>query len=168
MARPRALVVATTYPARPGDGTPGFVADLCAELALEFDVTVVVPRVAGARAREASPDGSLTVVRHRYFPRRFESVADGAILENVRARKSALLQVPFLVASQWLAVRRVARSTRPDVIHAHWLIPAGVSARALGRRVAARRDHARRRPVRAARGAAHSRSSGASLPPRAW
>ena len=74
------------------------------------------------------------MVRHRYFPRRFESVADGAILENVRARKSSLLQVPFLVASQWLAVRRVARSTRPDVIHAHWLIPAGVSARALGRR----------------------------------
>jgi len=134
MARPRALVVATTYPARPRDGTPAFVADLCAELALEFDVTVLVPAVPGAPAREVSPDGSLTVVRHRYFPRRWESVADGAILENVRARKSALVQVPFLWASQWFAVRRLARSVRPDVIHAHWLIPAGVSARALARR----------------------------------
>ena len=134
MARPRALVVATTYPARPGDGTPAFVADLCAELAADFDVTVVVPRVSGAPRREVTADGSLTVVRHPYFVRRFESVADGAILENVRARKSALLQVPFLVASQWLAVRREARRSAPDVIHAHWLIPAGVSARGLAKR----------------------------------
>ena len=74
------------------------------------------------------------MIRHRYLPRRLESVADGAILENVRAHKSALLQVPFLIASQWFAVRRAARSTPYDVIHAHWLIPAGVSTRALGRR----------------------------------
>jgi colanic acid/amylovoran biosynthesis glycosyltransferase len=134
MARPRALVVATTYPARPGDGTPAFVADLCAELAADFDVTVLVPAVPGAALREERPDGSLTVVRHRYFPRRWENVADGAILENVRARRSALLQVPFLVASQWLAVRRIARRIKPDVIHAHWLIPAGVSARGVSRR----------------------------------
>jgi len=134
MARPRALVVATTYPARHGDGTPAFVADLCAELAVDFDVTVVVPRVSGASSREQSPDGSLTVVRHRYFPRRWESVAEGAILENVRARKSTLVQVPFLVGSQFFAVRRVARAVRPDVIHAHWIIPAGVSARALSRK----------------------------------
>jgi len=134
MARPRALVVATTYPARPGDGTPAFVADLCAELALEFDVTAVVPAVPGAPARETTADGSLTVVRHRYFPRRWETVADGAILENVRSRRSALMQVPFLLASQWFAVRREARATSPDVIHAHWLIPAGVSARRLSRR----------------------------------
>ena len=134
MARPRALVVATTYPARPGDGTPAFVADLCAELAVDFDVTVVVPRVSGAPLREVTADGSLTVVRHRYFLRRFESVADGAILENVRARKSSLLQVPFLIASQWLAVRREARDFAPDAIHAHWLIPAGVSARGLAKR----------------------------------
>ena len=134
MARPRALVVATTYPARHGDGTPAFVADLCAELAVDFDVTVVVPRVSGAPSREQSTDGSLTVVRHRYFPRRWESVAEGAILENVRARKSTLVQVPFLVGSQFFAVRRVARAVRPDVIHAHWIIPAGVSARALSRK----------------------------------
>jgi len=134
MARPRALVVATTYPARQGDGTPAFVADLCAELAVDFDVTVLVPRVAGAPMREQSPDGSLTVIRHRYFPRRFESVAEGAILDNVRESRARLAQVPFLVASQWIAVRRVARSTRPDVIHAHWLIPAGVSTRRLSRR----------------------------------
>ena len=100
MARPRALVVATTYPARPGDGTPAFVADLCAELAKEFDVTVVVPAVGDAPKRESTPDASLTVIRHRYFPRRWETVADGAILENVRASRTAIIQVPFLFDPQ--------------------------------------------------------------------
>ena len=89
MARPRALVVATTYPARRGDGTPAFVADLCAELSAEFDVTVVVPAVPGAPAREVSPDASLTILRHRYFPRRWETVAHGAILENVRVTNTS-------------------------------------------------------------------------------
>lgn len=134
MTRPRALVVATTYPARGGDGTPAFVADLCAELALEFDVTVVVPAVPGAAALETSADGALTVVRHRYFPRRWEDVAAGAILENVRARKSRLVQVPFLLISQRMAARRAYREVSPDVIHAHWLIPAGVSVRGLAKR----------------------------------
>lgn len=135
MARQRALVVATTYPARPGDGTPAFVADLCAELAREFDVTVVVPAVPGAPARDVSPDGALTVIRHRYFPRRWETVADGAILENIRTHPFAVIQVPFLIASEWFAVRRVTRATAPHVIHAHWLIPAGVSVRGLARRM---------------------------------
>jgi len=132
MALPRALVVATTYPARPGDGTPAFVRDLCLELASSFDVTVLVPAVPGAPGHEA--DGPLKVVRHRYFLRRWETVADGAILENVRASRWAALQVPFLLASQWLAVRREFRRVRPVAVHAHWLIPAGVSARALSRR----------------------------------
>jgi colanic acid/amylovoran biosynthesis glycosyltransferase len=135
MTRPRALVVATTYPARSGDGTPAFVADLCAELAREFDVTVVVPAVPGGAPRETMADGTLTVVRHRYFLRRWEDVAAGAILENVRSRKSRLLQVPFLLVSQRMAVRRAAREFTPDVIHAHWIIPAGVSARGLAKRV---------------------------------
>ena len=132
MALPRALVVATTYPAAPGDGTPAFVRDLCLELSASFDVTVLVPAVPGSAARES--DGPLTVVRHRYFPRRWETVAHGAILENVRASKAAAVQVPFLWVSQWVAVRREFRRVRPNVVHAHWLIPAGVSARALSRR----------------------------------
>jgi len=134
MARPRALVVATTYPAHPGDGTPAFVADLCAELALEFDVTVVVPAVPGAPRRSQTADGSLTVVRHRYFPRRWETVAHGAILENVRAHRSAAIQIPFLWLSQACAVRKQAKQLKPHVIQAHWLIPAGASTRGLARR----------------------------------
>jgi colanic acid/amylovoran biosynthesis glycosyltransferase len=126
--RPRLLVLASTYPARSGDGTPAFVADLAAEQAKAFDVRVIVPMVPGAPRAERS--GGVEVRRFRFFPRRWEDLADGAIIENLRARRSRWLQVPFLMLAQLAAVRNEIRRFRPDVVHAHWLIPQGLVARA--------------------------------------
>jgi len=68
------------------------------------------------------------VVRFRYFFRPWEDLADGAIIENLRSKKSRLLQVvPFIVAEH-LAMRRAVKMHRPDVLHVHWLIPQGVVA----------------------------------------
>src|SRR5690606_12085219 len=91
------LVLASTYPAHIGDGTPSFVRDLAVGLADRFAPHLLVPAVPGGSPEEAS-DG-ITVTRYRYFPRRWEDVAHGAILENVRSRKSRLIQLPFLIAA---------------------------------------------------------------------
>jgi colanic acid/amylovoran biosynthesis glycosyltransferase len=129
----RLLVLSSTFPAKKGDSTPGFVRDVSEFEARQFETTVVVPRVPGAPVFECV-DG-LSIYRFRYFPRRWERLADGAILDNLRARPSCWLQVlPFCIAGT-LAARRAARRVRPDVIHAHWLIPQGVSALITARRV---------------------------------
>ena len=95
-SRPRLLVLASTFPTSPDDGTPAFVRDLAAREGEEFDVMVVVPRVPGGSAREV--DGMMVVERFRYFPSRWEDLADGAIIENLRARPSRWLQVlPFMI-----------------------------------------------------------------------
>jgi glycosyltransferase involved in cell wall biosynthesis len=120
-ARPRLLVLASTFPSHPDDGVPAFVLDLARQEAVEFDTAVLTPRVAGA-ARSETIDG-VQVRRFAYFPRRFEDLADGAILDNLKADRKRILQVPALVAAQWLAVRRAVRAGKPDVIHAHWAIP---------------------------------------------
>jgi len=126
MHRPKLLVLASTYPARTGDGTPQFVRDLATVEALSYQTTVLVPAVPGAAGRET--DGALEVRRFRYFPRPWEDLADGAILENLRGRKSRWAQViPFFVA-EVLAIRREVRAVKPDVIHVHWLIPQGLAA----------------------------------------
>ncbi|MCB2412729.1 glycosyltransferase [Demequina sp. TTPB684] len=127
------LVLASTYPAHNGDGTPSFVRDLAVGLADRFAPHLLVPAVPGGPSEEAA-DG-ITVSRYRYFPRRWEDVAHGAILENVRSRKSRLIQLPFLVAAQWRGVRRELRHRRPDVIHAHWIIPQGLVARVAAPRI---------------------------------
>lgn len=124
--RPRLLVLGSTFPARPDDGVPAFVLDLAHQEATEFDTLVLTPRVPGGATKERI--GDVAVRRYPYFPRRFEDLADGAILDNLKERRSRIVQVPALVLAQYLAVRRVVRSARPDVIHAHWAIPQALVA----------------------------------------
>ena len=132
--RPRLLVIASTYPAAPDDGTPAFVRDIALIEAEEFDTLVLVPRVSGAEHRNER-SGDLTVQRFRYFPRRWEDLADGAILENLRGRKSRWLQVlPFVIA-ETVALRRAVRTHRPDVLHVHWILPQGAAALLAARHV---------------------------------
>lgn len=127
MGKSRLLVLASTFPAAPGDGTPEFVADLASEQAKHFDTAVIVPAVPGG-ARVEQRNG-FRVRRFRFFPRRWEDLADGAIIENIRARKSRLLQViPFLIAETVATFRAVHRG-KPTIIHAHWIIPQGIVAR---------------------------------------
>jgi glycosyltransferase involved in cell wall biosynthesis len=130
--RPRLLVLASTFPAHRADGTPAFVADLAAEQARAFDTVVLTPRVPGSAARETW--AGVEVRRYRFFPRRWEDLASGAILENLRSRPSRWLQVPFLFVAGALALRRAVRELAPDVVHVHWIIPQGVMALAGARR----------------------------------
>lgn len=130
--KPRLLVVASTFPAQRGDGTPEFVGDLAAELVPKIDVRIIVPQVSGARSSEIYRGAKVS--RFRYFPRRWEDLADGAVLENIRSKPSRLLQVvPFLVC-EWLAVRKAVKQFDPDIIHAHWIIPQGLVVRLASRR----------------------------------
>jgi colanic acid/amylovoran biosynthesis glycosyltransferase len=130
--RPRLLVLASTYPVAADDGTPGFVRDIALIEAEEFDTLVLVPRVAAAAREERD---RLTVRRFGYFPRRWENLADGAILENLRGKRSRWLQVlPFMAAEAW-ALRRAVRDHDPDVLHVHWIVPQGAAALLAARRV---------------------------------
>lgn len=123
----RVLVLATTFPARAGDGTPEFVLTLSGALAARGAlVTAVVPRVPGG-VRNEVVDG-VRVRRFAYFPRRFEGLADGAIMPNLRARKRRWLEVVPLMLAFLVATVRQVRRERPDVIHAHWIVPAGLVA----------------------------------------
>lgn len=124
--RPRLLVVASTFPGRPGDGTPEFIRDLSLRLGAAFDTVVLVPRVPDAPAREEV--SGVVVERFRYFPRRWEDLANGAIIENLRSRPSRWLQVGPFVLAEAIHLRRLVRRHRPDVIHLHWVIPQGLAA----------------------------------------
>lgn len=125
--RPRLLVLASTYPAKTGDGVPAFVEDLAEVQTSDFEVTVIVPRVPGAVAEELSPQG-VRVRRFRYFPKKWEDLAEGAIIENLRSKPLRWFQVGPLVVCEAIAVVRECHRHRPDVIHAHWIIPQGLVA----------------------------------------
>lgn len=129
--KPRVLVLATTLPAVRDDGTPQFVLDLSLGLQRRFDVCIVAPRVRSAKSEEWIE--GVRVQRFPYFPRRWESLAGGAILPTLKAHPATALQAPFLLVAYLWAAARVARRWRPDVIHAHWLLPGGLIALAVTR-----------------------------------
>jgi glycosyltransferase involved in cell wall biosynthesis len=128
VARPAAIVMTTTFPARAGDGTPEFVLTLARSLSA-FEVTVVAPRMRGA-ARDEVVDG-VRIRRFAYFPKRFEGLAADAIMPTLRARPWRVVEVPCLVLALFFATWREVRRRRAVVVNPHWIVPAGLVATVL-------------------------------------
>lgn len=125
--RPRLLVLASTYPRWVADPEPGFVHELSKRLAKDFDVTVIGPHANGALTEEVI-DG-VRICRYRYAPAKLETlVNNGGIAINLRRSKWKWLLVPGFVLGQYLAAKRVLKNRRIDVVHAHWLLPQGLTA----------------------------------------
>ena len=89
-------------------------------------MVVIAPHCPGAAGEEHLGD-NLTVRRFRYAPERLESLAyEGGILERLRQRRWRFLLVPFFIAAELFAALRAVRREKPDVIHAHWIVPQGL------------------------------------------
>jgi glycosyltransferase involved in cell wall biosynthesis len=129
--RPTLLVLTSTFPKSLSDTTPPFVFHLCRHLLPQFDVTVLTP--ARRNAPQEDVLQGIKVRRFHYFwPRSLERLADGAMLENLGRSPWLYLQAPFVVFFELMAALRLARAMRPDVIHAHWLVPQGIVAVLVG------------------------------------
>ncbi|WP_369602521.1 glycosyltransferase [Hahella sp. SMD15-11] len=121
------LVLASTYPRWRNDNEPGFVHELCRRLAFDAEVRVVCPHDKGAKDTE-DLDG-VQVYRFRYAPEFLEKlVYNGGILGNLKKSWFKAFLLPFFFLAQWWAVRKQIRTWKPDVVHAHWIIPQGLVA----------------------------------------
>ena len=129
--RKRVLVLTSTFPRWEGDNEPPFVFELCRRLCPDFDVWVLAPHTPGAKTYETL--GGIAVVRFRYFFERGETLAyRGGILANLRDHRFRYLLVPLFIGFQFMALLRLLDQHRFDVMHAHWLIPQGVTAALAG------------------------------------
>lgn len=123
--RPRLLVLTSTYPRWQSDHEPGFVHELSKRLADNFDVAVLAPHAAGSLLEE-NMEG-VRVYRYRYAPAAWEALVNsGGIVSNLKRHPWKWLLVPgFFLAQMWKTWALVHR-LKPDVIHAHWLVPQGL------------------------------------------
>lgn len=74
----------------------------------------------------------ITISRFHYLWPATENLAEGAILDNMKKSLYQKLQLPFLMASFSYRVAFRALIWRPNLIHAHWLIPGGLVAKLFG------------------------------------
>jgi glycosyltransferase involved in cell wall biosynthesis len=133
--RKNLLVLTSTFPRWKDDAEPPFVFDLCRHLSDDFNIQVLAPHAPGAAFSEEM-DG-VQVQRFRYFSTRRQSLAyRGGILSSLKAKRSRYVLVPFFLLAQLLATVRLLHTRRFHCIHAHWLIPQGVTA-AIAARTAA-------------------------------
>ncbi len=126
------LVITSTLPANRGDGTPEFVLDFSEAFDVER-VIIIAPMSRGASRSEEA--GRVRIHRYRYSLMGREALATDAILPALRSNPALLMQIPGFLAGMLWATWRAARRERPDLIHAHWLVPGGVVARVVSRAV---------------------------------
>lgn len=122
----RVLVIASTYPRWKGDPEPAFVHTLCRNLDEQFDVHVLCPHSRGSATEEVM-DG-VTIHRFRYAPAVLESlISGGGIMGNLKTSPWKWLLVPFFLGGLCAGIFRALARVKPDLIHAHWIIPQGVA-----------------------------------------
>jgi glycosyltransferase involved in cell wall biosynthesis len=123
----RILTLTHNYPRFAGDFSGTFIRALSEALAARGnDVTVLAPY--DAAFVPAPPETQrVRVVTYRYiWPDRLHRLGYMRTLEaDTQLRGWAALLAPFLFLFGWLAARRQVRRERPDLIHAHWVLPNG-------------------------------------------
>lgn len=129
---PRVLHLSASFPRLTDDSVAPFLLDLVrVQRAAGWDVGVVTTHDAGLPRRQVL-DG-VPVRRVRYGPDRAEVLAyRGGGHASLRSPWHAAL-LPSLVGALAVALVAEVRRTRPDVVHAHWLLPSGLLAALLPR-----------------------------------
>ena len=121
------VIVTSTFPRWKNDTDPPFVFELAKRLTGDFNITVLAPNFPGASAEETM-DG-VKVHRFRYFLKSLEILAGSeGILPTLKKNKLFFLLVPFFILAEFLALLRLIKKIKPDVIHAHWILPQGFVA----------------------------------------
>ena len=123
----RVVSVAHAYPRWNGDVAGAFIERLCVALNdRSHSVVVVVPADEGKGGRIVR--NNLDVRSVRYAPASRETLAYRGHMADAGKSLLGLLPVASMIASQAGAVFEEVRTSRADLVHAHWWVPGGVSA----------------------------------------
>lgn len=143
-------VLTHNYPRFVGDFSGTFVEALCQEFAIQGErVTVWAPhdkaytrpldgRAAMDASARASNPGDVRLRLYRYaWPASLQQLGYMRSMQgDLALRLNSYVLSPALFAAGIAKVVREARQTRPDVLHAHWVLPNGyigaVASRLLG------------------------------------
>lgn len=131
------LAVTSSYPLGPGDGNAPFVREIAQGMARQgAEVHVVLPE--HPRLEWSGNDAQVTLhaFRSSLAPASSNAVwgYGQSLSSDRRLRPAALLAAPFVLVSGFLKMLEVVRRTKPDLIHAHWLLPNGLLASVVSRR----------------------------------
>ena len=125
----RVLFLTHAFPRQSGDVAGAFLLRLARALVdAGTEVQVLAPASAGLPARQVIE--GIPVERFRYAPGTWETLAyTGTLAEQFTTSWTGKVALAGLIGCGALAVRRAAPRHGTELVHAHWWIPGGVSAR---------------------------------------
>jgi len=122
----RICMLTSSYPKYPGEVTAPFIEEIAAGLAARgHEVHVVLPR---HRDMQREPlERGVHLHPYRYAPCRALNVWGYAesLAADVEVRGRVYLAAPFGLLGGLVALLRATREVRPDLVHAHWVLPNG-------------------------------------------
>ena len=121
-------LLTSSFPRFDGDYAGNFLYHLARKLTEKgFELVIIAPFAPGY-ARFEIWDG-IKIYRFPYFwPVKYHRLCYGSgILSNIKKSRLATCQVPFFIASELFWTKRVLEKERLDILHAHWLIPQGLT-----------------------------------------
>lgn len=136
----RSLALASSYPMHPDEGTAPFIRYISHGL-IEHGVGVDIVLPDHPDLDWLDGDSPVGLHKHRYLPRSAPSAwhvwgYGASLVADRRLRMSTLAVLPAAAVSATTRFLRLGRSIQPQVLHAHWLLPAGpivaLSARLIG------------------------------------
>ncbi len=132
----RILVIASTFPSSDDDPVPDFVKQQIIALkrqnpALMF--TVLAPHDRRSRTRHFTKHAAYDEYRFHYiWPFAMEKLAGRGIMPALKANPFNYLLIPFLFVGEFVALFRLTRRLKPDLLYAHWFTPQAINARWVG------------------------------------
>jgi hypothetical protein len=122
--KPTLLVLTSSFPRWEHDHLPSFVFELSRRLTESFRVIVLAPHCQGAKRREKWAE--LEIHRFVYWAGSQDLFTGAAILPTLRKKPWLWLAVPLFFLSQFVALARIMKAERVQLIHAHWILPQGL------------------------------------------
>lgn len=125
----RVLICTHNYPRFKGDASGAFIEELVKALPEKgVDPVVLCPHARGLRLEEVR--GGVMIRRFRYAPDEKETLAyQGKMLSVFKSGLKGLMLFGSFFNEFIHAVRRLIAYEKVDLVHAHWLLPAGLTAR---------------------------------------
>lgn len=125
------VMVTSSYPRFPGDSVGTFLEPISKSVAARgHDVHVVAPW--HPLVRRAAEEDGVRFHFYKYAPVDSLYVFGyaAAMRADVSLRLAAWMTAPLALVAGWHAASRVAKRHRATIMHAHWVVPGGVTAAA--------------------------------------
>ena len=134
----KVLVTSSFMPSSEQDKLPQFLLDQALAFARNYPDDEFV-YLAASRAhkpgKETSLPDNLSIHRFSYFwPRQYQVLTEFGIMSSIKKYPLSAMTLPFMFLFEYLALNKLIKKVRPDVVYSHWMLPQGILADRLCRK----------------------------------